>query len=87
MREDATYGVKQIEVGRGDVLAFYTDGFTEAFNERQELFGEERMKQVLTRHAAEPPGRLLEAIQHDLEAFVGAAPQSDDRTIVIAKRV
>jgi sigma-B regulation protein RsbU (phosphoserine phosphatase) len=87
MREDAVYGVKQIEVGRGDVLAFYTDGFTEAFNERQELFGDDRMKQVLSRHAGEPPARLLEAIQRDLEAFVGAAPQSDDRTIVIAKRV
>jgi sigma-B regulation protein RsbU (phosphoserine phosphatase) len=87
MREDAQYQTAQIEVGRGDVLAFYTDGFTEAFNERRELFGEDRMKEILTRHAAEPPTRLLEEILREIEVFVGTAPPSDDRTIVIAKRV
>lgn len=87
MDETMRCRARQIEVGRGDVLVFYTDGFTEAFNEQQELYGEDRMKALLSRHASEPASRLLEEIQRDLEAFVGTAPQSDDRTIVIARRV
>jgi len=85
--EGVQYQAKNIEAGRGDVLLLYTDGFTEAFDEQQQLFGDDRLKDVLKRHAHESPQRLLESIQQELEAFVGAAPQSDDRTIVIAKRV
>jgi len=68
------------------MILFYTDGFTEAFDEQQGLFGDDRLKAVLSRHAQESPERVLEEIQRALEAFVGSAPQSDDRTIVIAKR-
>ena len=85
MRVDVKYRSTQIEVGRGDVLLFYTDGFTEAFNEQQDLFGEDRMKEILSRHAAEPPSRLLEAILGELEAFVGKAEQSDDITLLCVR--
>src|SRR5581483_6222751 len=84
VNEGVRYSARQIEVGRGDVIVFYTDGFTEAFDERQQLFGEDRLKSVLLRTAGEPAARILEAVQRELEAFVGSAPQSDDRTIVVA---
>jgi len=87
VNEGVRYSARQIEVGRGDVIVFYTDGFTEAFDERQQLFGEDRLKSVLLRTAGEPAARILEAVQRELEAFVGSAPQSDDRTIVVARRV
>jgi sigma-B regulation protein RsbU (phosphoserine phosphatase) len=77
---------EEISVGRGDVLVFYTDGFTEAFDEQRRLFGEERMKGILARHAGDPPSRILEEIEREIAAFAGSAPPSDDRTIVIARR-
>jgi serine phosphatase RsbU (regulator of sigma subunit) len=86
INEEMQCRARQIDVGRGDVLLFYTDGFTEAFDEQQQLFGEERLKAVLSRHAADPPSVLLERVESELAAFVRAAPQSDDRTIVIARR-
>jgi serine phosphatase RsbU (regulator of sigma subunit) len=86
VNDDVQYKAKRIETGRGDVILLFTDGFTEAFNEQQELFGDDRLKDVLKRHAQESPQRILDAVQRELDAFVGAAPQSDDRTIVIAKR-
>ena len=86
MDEDLRCRATSFEVGAGDVLLFYTDGFTETFNERGELFGEERLKEVLARHAAEPAARILEAIERERAAFAGAVPPSDDRTAVIAKR-
>jgi len=87
MKEDARYRTEAIDVGRGDVLMFYTDGLTEAFNEQQELYGEDRLKASLIRHAHEPAERILEGVQRELDDFVGAAPPSDDRTVVIARRL
>jgi serine phosphatase RsbU (regulator of sigma subunit) len=86
VNDDAQYEAKRIETGRGDVLLLFTDGFTEAFNDQRQLFGDDRLKDVLKRHAQESPQGILDAVQRELDAFVGAAPQSDDRTIVIAKR-
>ncbi len=86
MNEDLRCRAKSFEVGAGDVLLFYTDGFTETFDERGELYGEERLKDVLSHHAGEAPAQILEAIERELKAFAGTAPASDDRTAVIAKR-
>jgi phosphoserine phosphatase RsbU/P len=86
MNEDLQLKSAQVDVGPGDVILFYTDGFTEAFNGNQELFGDDRMKAVLERHGGETPAQILEAVQRELADFVKDAPQSDDRTIVIAKR-
>jgi serine phosphatase RsbU (regulator of sigma subunit) len=87
INEDAAYGARQIEVGRGDVVFFYTDGLTEAFDERLQMFGEDRVKAVLSRAPGASATRILEAIEGELASFVGTAPPSDDRTIVVARRV
>lgn len=77
----------QIEVGHGDVVLLYTDGISEAFDENDQQFGEDRMKEILVRLARESPDRVLTEIQSALNEFCGSAPQSDDRTIVILKFV
>ena len=76
---------QQIEMSSGDVLLLYTDGITEGFNENEQEFGDERLKAVLTKHAQKSPPEILSEIKTELEAFVGSAPQSDDRTIVLIK--
>lgn len=76
---------KSVELGPGDVLLIYTDGFTEAFDEGGQQFGEDRLKAVLAERSQGAPQEILEEIQARLDAFVGAAPQSDDQTIVIVK--
>ena len=78
---------RRLELGRGDVLLFYTDGFTEAFDEREQQFGEERLAAALRERAQGTPAEILAEIQARLDAFVGSAAQSDDRTIVIVKCV
>ena len=74
-----------IEMGAGDVVVFYTDGFTEAFDEKGELFGEERLKEAVSESARGTSEEILAEIQARLDAFAGKAPPSDDRTIVIVK--
>lgn len=85
---NAALECKQAEIaaGHGDVVVLYTDGITEAFNADDLEFGDERFKAVLMAHANESPERILAEIQKAVKAHVGSAPQSDDRTIVIAKR-
>jgi serine phosphatase RsbU (regulator of sigma subunit) len=76
---------EQIEIGKGDLILLYTDGITEAFNENEQEFGDERLKAIVTSNAQKSPKEILSEIQTQLEIFVGSAPQSDDRTIVLAK--
>ena len=76
---------EQIEIGHGDLILLYTDGITEGFNVDDQEFGDERLKDILIRNAQKSPDQILPEIQTALDAFVGSAPQSDDRTIVIVK--
>jgi phosphoserine phosphatase RsbU/P len=85
INDSIQYAQKQIAMEHGDVLAMFTDGITEAFDESEEQFGEDRLKVLLGEYASESPQRIFSEIQKSLEAFVGSAPQSDDRTIVIVK--
>lgn len=76
---------QQIEIARGDLILFYTDGITEAFNDQDQEFGDERLKKIVLENASEAPDRILAEIESRLVAFVGSAPQSDDKTIVLVK--
>jgi serine phosphatase RsbU (regulator of sigma subunit)/predicted enzyme related to lactoylglutathione lyase len=68
----------------GDVLALYTDGITESFNEAEEEFGEERLLEVLRRNREQPSQALLTAIVDEVRRF-SPHEQHDDITLIIAK--
>jgi serine phosphatase RsbU (regulator of sigma subunit)/catechol 2,3-dioxygenase-like lactoylglutathione lyase family enzyme len=70
----------------GDTLVLYTDGITEAFNNRGEDFGEQRLVDSLRRHRAESPQVLMSAILSDVNEF-SPHEQHDDMTLVVAKCV
>lgn len=66
-----------------DVLVFYTDGVTEAASAEGELFGDERLRTLLTEHAAGAPTEIRDAILARVRAF--APVQRDDITLLILK--
>jgi serine phosphatase RsbU (regulator of sigma subunit)/catechol 2,3-dioxygenase-like lactoylglutathione lyase family enzyme len=70
----------------GDILALYTDGATESFNEAGEEFGEEGVLSSLNRHHHLPPGEMVQAILSDVQHF-GSQEQYDDVTLIVAKCV
>jgi sigma-B regulation protein RsbU (phosphoserine phosphatase) len=78
---------QEIAIEPGDLILLYTDGITEAFNEEEQEFGDDRLKKILIENAKESPEKILNEIHSTLDVFVGAAPQSDDRTIVLVKRL
>jgi sigma-B regulation protein RsbU (phosphoserine phosphatase) len=67
---------------RPGTLLFFTDGVTEAMNERMEDFGRERLEQMLALHSGLPPGELLLTCRQGIRDFVGPAAQSDDITLI-----
>jgi phosphoserine phosphatase RsbU/P len=71
----------------GDLLALFSDGVTEAANEAEEEFGEERLTEALRQHRAETAEAIVRAVTESLTAFCGGAPQTDDITLVIARRL
>ncbi|MCR4818798.1 MAG: SpoIIE family protein phosphatase [Fretibacterium sp.] len=66
----------------GDSLYLYTDGVVEATNVERKFFGTDRMIDALNRHADEPVEELLPSMRHEVDAFVGDAPQFDDITML-----
>ena len=76
---------ESLDLSPGDTLLFFSDGVTEAFDEAEELFGEERLLSHLADQpgatASETVGSLLSAVR----AHAGHAKQSDDISIVASR--
>ena len=73
---------------RGDTLVAYSDGVTETWNPEDEEFGEEKLwSRSWSRAARSAPGRLQDTILRELERFEAGARATDDRTLVVLKRV
>ncbi len=70
---------------QGDVFVFYTDGFSETMTRSREEFGEERLKDVIVRHATQPSSAIAQAMVDATRAFAGRAQQHDDMTAVVVK--
>lgn len=68
----------------GDVLVLYTDGITEAMNEKREEFGIARLVEVVSRYGREEVETLRERILLDVRAHM--AKQRDDMTLFIIRR-
>jgi phosphoserine phosphatase RsbU/P len=83
--DDVHYSTRSITLGHGDSLFLYTDGVTEAMNERDEQFSEERLREELLQRQGEPIDRLVLFLMGAIAAFTGDAPQSDDITMMLIR--
>jgi serine phosphatase RsbU (regulator of sigma subunit) len=84
--EDIRMEEQRIDVAPGDVLVFYTDGVTDAMDERGELFEEARLREVILSSAAGSAAEVRQAIADALTTFTGDTEQADDVTCVVVKR-
>ncbi len=81
---EMTYREQTCRFIPGDQLVLYTDGITEAQNERGELFGLARLDKALA-DCASDASDLLESVLAALKDFTGSHPIHDDRTLLVAK--
>jgi phosphoserine phosphatase RsbU/P len=83
----ACYDEQQVKFGHGDLLVIYSDGVTEAANRTEEEYGEHRLIEVLRQHRGDSAGSLVTTVMGSLQRFTAGAPQADDITLVVAKRL
>jgi sigma-B regulation protein RsbU (phosphoserine phosphatase) len=75
----------RVDLCKGDVIALYTDGITEAMNAASDLFGDARLSRLIAEHGHLDAADLRERILREIEAFVGQADQHDDMTMILIK--
>ncbi len=76
---------KIVHYTTGDVLLFVTDGVTEAQNESNELYGEERLMIALAAAAHSGAAAIRDALMNAIDTFASNAAQHDDETMVVVK--
>jgi len=69
----------------GDLLVLYTDGITEAFNEVDVDFSEERLVAYLEKNRSLKAREILAGLLAEIQEFRGNAPQSDDITLLVIR--
>lgn len=75
----------EFHLENGDILVFYTDGFSEAMNEQKEEFGDNQLLQLINDHKSESAQAIIESIQREVDNHVGDFPRHDDMTMLVLK--
>jgi CHASE2 domain-containing sensor protein len=84
---DGDYSGRSANFNKGDIFIFYTDGITEAMNNKREMYGKERLAAVAKRFMDLPAKDILENIEKDVRRFEPKSTQHDDMTIIVAKLI
>ena len=75
-------GEKLIPIKSGDRFLFYTDGISEAMNDRREEFGEERLVSVIQKSNPKSAIETRQLIIREIESFVQEVTRHDDMTMI-----
>jgi HAMP domain-containing protein len=79
------YTERQVQLGSGDVLFFYTDGCVEAENTSGDMFGAARLEEALTTAATADSGDALVRVERAVADFRGDQELFDDATMMVVK--
>ena len=79
------FSITKLKLEKGDTLFFYTDGVTEAFNDKAEEYQTERLHKALEILSGANPREIIEGVSRSITDFIEDAPQSDDITMLTIK--
>ena len=74
------------ELRSGDLLVCYTDGITEPENEYGEMFGEERLIELVAKNADRDEAQIIESVMEAVRQWTGVPELSDDMTVLLARK-
>jgi phosphoserine phosphatase RsbU/P len=83
----AIYEEKTVSLEQGDVLLAYTDGIVEPENVYGEMFGEDRLKDLLVKYSRADSAELIARTMEAVVQWTGAGELQDDMTMVVARRL
>ncbi len=79
---DDTVCITKAQMSPGDTLVLYTDGISEASNERDEEYGVDAVSRLIAEKRFCCPTTLVESVRQNLAAFRGRAERTDDETLL-----
>jgi sigma-B regulation protein RsbU (phosphoserine phosphatase) len=81
------YGEGTAQLAPGDVLVVFSDGVTETWSEDGDEFGEGRLAELLVRERTQSAEGLQTALLSELDRFASGTKATDDRTLIVIKRL
>lgn len=84
---ESTFNEQQVKLNASDLIIIYSDGLTEACNEKGEFFGEERLLNILQKFNGLSVEKIGTGILAEIEQFIGNASRHDDLSLVILKKI
>lgn len=76
---------EEIQLEKGDLITLFTDGVTEAINQKEEQFGQQRLLTLIEENRGLSACEIVSKIEAEVTAFSGGQPQFDDITLMIIK--
>jgi len=84
--EDAAFQEERVQLPPGGLLVLCSDGITEALNPDGDLYGSERVMELLCEHRDSSAQQILDLIIAAVKEYAGTMKQADDMTLLIVKR-
>jgi len=81
-----SYQSSPVHLHQGDILVVYSDGLTEAQNQREEMFGEERLLKIIQQEAPSGSHAFQQKFLKAIEEFTQGMPQADDITFLVVEK-
>ncbi|MCH8325666.1 MAG: SpoIIE family protein phosphatase [Bacteroidetes bacterium] len=85
MKTKDPYITETLQLQKNDLLVFFTDGITEAMNNEQNEYSDERLEKLVLSLNNKSSKEVLKLIQADVKNFTSGAIQSDDITLLVLK--
>jgi sigma-B regulation protein RsbU (phosphoserine phosphatase) len=83
----ARYGEKTVRLEQGDLLVAYTDGIVEPENAYGEMFGEDRLKDLIVKYTHADSSEIIARTMEAVNQWTGVGELQDDMTMVVARRL
>jgi len=83
--KDVNYEEFTLSTRPGDAIIFFSDGIVDAVNEKEEMFGTERLTEVVRSQLKNTAQGMVDRIYEELSQFQGGVERFDDETVVVLK--
>jgi phosphoserine phosphatase RsbU/P len=87
LSSEQRYYSENINLSKDDILVCYSDGITDAANERSDFYGEKRLENLVVQNNNLTPKELVHIIIEDVQQYGARGKYHDDKTLVVVKRM
>ncbi len=79
------FSENSVQLQDGDTLLFYTDGLTENENDKEQMWGERRLRRYLKHNCDCSAQEIVDGLVHETTTFLNGQPLEDDMTLLCCR--